>query len=90
IIRESQTDAIAQKTMMDEFLLSEKQSQAILDMRLRRLTGLERDKIEAEYQDLVALIADLADILAKPERVKKIIREELEEVKRKFADKRRT
>ena len=76
--------------MMDEFLLSEKQSQAILDMRLRRLTGLERDKIEAEYQDLVALIADLADILAKPERVKKIIREELEEVKRKFADKRRT
>ncbi|MDP0989652.1 hypothetical protein Q6249_28980, partial [Klebsiella pneumoniae] len=74
----------------DEFLLSEKQSQAILDMRLRRLTGLERDKIEAEYQDLVALIADLADILAKPERVKKIIREELEEVKRKFADKRRT
>ncbi|QTP12170.1 DNA gyrase subunit A [Lactococcus lactis subsp. lactis] len=90
IIRESQTDAIAQKTMMDEFLLSEKQSQAILDMRLRRLTGLERDKIEAEYQDLVALIADLADILAKPERVNKIIREELEEVKRKFADKRRT
>lgn len=76
--------------MMDEFLLSEKQSQAILDMRLRRLTGLERDKIEAEYQDLVALIADLTDILAKPERVKKIIREELEEVKRKFADKRRT
>ncbi|MCL2113335.1 MAG: DNA gyrase subunit A [Streptococcaceae bacterium] len=86
IIRESQTDAIAQKTMMDEFALSEKQSQAILDMRLRRLTGLERDKIEAEYQDLVSLIADLTDILAKPERVKKIIREELEEVKRKFAD----
>jgi DNA gyrase subunit A len=90
IIRESQTDAIAQKAMMDEFLLSEKQSQAILDMRLRRLTGLERDKIEAEYQDLVALIADLADILAKPERVKAIIREELDEVKRKFADERRT
>ncbi len=90
IIRESQTDAIAQKAMMDEFQLSEKQSQAILDMRLRRLTGLERDKIENEYQDLVALIADLADILAKPERVKKIIREELEEVKRKFSDKRRT
>ncbi|QDK71226.1 DNA gyrase subunit A [Lactococcus protaetiae] len=86
IIRESQTDSIAQKTMMDEFALSEKQSQAILDMRLRRLTGLERDKIEAEYQDLVSLIADLTDILAKPERVKKIIREELEEVKRKFAD----
>ncbi|GBG97187.1 DNA gyrase subunit A [Lactococcus termiticola] len=90
IIRESQTDAIAQQTMMSEFSLSEKQSQAILDMRLRRLTGLERDKIENEYNELVALIADLADILAKPERVKAIIREELEEVKRKFADKRRT
>ncbi|HEY0222498.1 MAG TPA: DNA gyrase subunit A [Lactovum miscens] len=90
IIRESQTDAEAQSTMMSEFTLSEKQSQAILDMRLRRLTGLERDKIESEYQDLIALIADLADILSKPERVKKIIREELEEVKTKFADKRRT
>ncbi len=90
IIRESATDAIAQKAMMDEFQLSDKQSQAILDMRLRRLTGLERDKIENEYQELIALIADLADILAKPERVKAIIREELGEVKRKFADKRRT
>ncbi|MDR0299785.1 MAG: DNA gyrase subunit A [Streptococcaceae bacterium] len=90
IIRESQTDAIAQEQMMTEFSLSEKQSQAILDMRLRRLTGLERDKIEAEYQDLIALIADLTDILAKPERVKTIIREELEEVKTKFADARRT
>ncbi|MCL2676559.1 MAG: DNA gyrase subunit A [Streptococcaceae bacterium] len=90
IIRESQTDAVAQKAMMDEFDLSEKQSQAILDMRLRRLTGLERDKIEDEYQELVALIADLTDILAKPERVVAIIREELAEVKRKYADKRRT
>ncbi|WP_338961802.1 DNA gyrase subunit A [Lactococcus garvieae] len=90
IIRESATDAIAQKAMMDEFQLSDKQSQAILDMRLRRLTGLERDKIENEYQELIALIADLADILAKPERVKAIIREELGEIKRKFADKRRT
>lgn len=90
IIRESATDAIAQKAMMDEFQLSDKQSQAILDMRLRRLTGLERDKIENEYQELVALIADLADILSKPERVKTIIREEMSEVKRKFADKRRT
>ena len=76
--------------MMDEFQLSDKQSQAILDMRLRRLTGLERDKIENEYQELIALIADLADILAKPERVKAIIREELGEIRRKFADKRRT
>ncbi|MQW23623.1 MULTISPECIES: DNA gyrase subunit A [unclassified Lactococcus] len=90
IIRESKTDAIAQEAMMVEFSLSEKQSQAILDMRLRRLTGLERDKIENEYQDLVALIADLADILAKPERVKTIIRDEMEEIKRKFADDRRT
>lgn len=90
IIRESATDSIAQKAMMDEFQLSDKQSQAILDMRLRRLTGLERDKIENEYQELIALIADLADILAKPERVKAIIREELGEIRRKFADKRRT
>lgn len=90
IIRESATDAIAQKAMMDEFQLSDKQSQAILDMRLRHLTGLERDKIENEYQELIALIADLADILAKPERVKAIIREELGEIRRKFADKRRT
>ncbi|MBS4464433.1 DNA gyrase subunit A [Lactococcus garvieae] len=90
IIRESATDAIAQKAMMDEFQLSDKQSQAILDMRLRRLTGLERDKIENEYQELIALIADLADVLAKPERVKAIIREELGEIRRKFADKRRT
>ncbi|MFK4967525.1 DNA gyrase subunit A [Lactococcus garvieae] len=90
IIRESATDAIAQKAMMDEFQLSDKQSQAILDMRLRRLTGLERDKIENEYQELIALIADLADILAKPERVKAIIREELGEIRLKFADKRRT
>ncbi|MFC4652796.1 DNA gyrase subunit A [Lactococcus nasutitermitis] len=90
IIRESDTDNIAQQTMMAEFQLSEKQSQAILDMRLRRLTGLERDKIEAEYQDLVTLIADLTDILAKPERVKRIIRDEMEEIKRKYADKRRT
>ena len=90
IIRESATDAIAQKAMMDEFQLSDKQSQAILDMRLRRLTGLERDNIENEYQELIALIADLADILAKPERVKAIIREELGEIRRKFADKRRT
>ncbi len=59
-------------------------------MRLRRLTGLERDKIQSEYDDLIALIADLADILAKPERVAQIIKEELDEVKRKYEDKRRT
>ena len=90
IIRNSQTDAEAQAELMAKFKLSERQSQAILDMRLRRLTGLERDKIQSEYDDLVALIADLADILAKPDRVATIIKEELEEVKRKFGDARRT
>ncbi|ASW49582.2 DNA gyrase subunit A [Streptococcus suis] len=90
IIRNSETDAIAQAELMEKFDLSERQSQAILDMRLRRLTGLERDKIQSEYDELVALIADLADILAKPERVVRIIKDELEEVKRKYADSRRT
>ncbi|MGQ7462845.1 DNA gyrase subunit A [Streptococcus suis] len=90
IIRNSETDAIAQAELMEKFELSERQSQAILDMRLRRLTGLERDKIQSEYDELIALIADLADILAKPERVVTIIKEELDEVKRKYADSRRT
>jgi len=90
IIRSSETDQEAQAELMSKFKLSERQSQAILDMRLRRLTGLERDKIQSEYDELIALIADLADILAKPERVAQIIKEELDEVKRKFADKRRT
>ena len=90
IIRNSQTDAEAQTELMARFELTERQSQAILDMRLRRLTGLERDKIQNEYNDLLALIADLADILAKPERVIAIIKEELDESKRKFADARRT
>ncbi|NQN67854.1 DNA gyrase subunit A [Streptococcus suis] len=89
-IRNSETDAIAQAELMEKFDLSERQSQAILDMRLRRLTGLERDKIQSEYDELIALIADLADILAKPERVVTIIKEELDEVKRKYADPRRT
>ena len=90
IIRNSETDAEAQAELMAKFELSERQSQAILDMRLRRLTGLERDKIQSEYDELIALIADLTDILAKPERVIAIIKEELDEVKRKFADDRRT
>lgn len=90
IIRNSQTDAEAQAELMTKFDLSERQSQAILDMRLRRLTGLERDKIQSEYDELLALIADLADILAKPERVVAIIKEELDETKRKYADDRRT
>ena len=90
IIRASETDAEAQAELMSKFKLAERQSQAILDMRLRRLTGLERDKIQSEYDDLLALIADLADILAKPERVSQIIKDELDEVKRKFGDQRRT
>lgn len=90
IIRNSQTDSEAQAELMARFELTERQSQAILDMRLRRLTGLERDKIQNEYNDLLALIADLADILAKPGRVIAIIKEELDESKRKFGDARRT
>lgn len=90
IIRASETDAEAQAELMSKYKLSERQSLAILDMRLRRLTGLERDKIQSEYDDLLALIADLADILAKPERVSQIIKDELDEVKRKFGDQRRT
>lgn len=90
IIRNSQTDSEAQAELMAHFELTERQSQAILDMRLRRLTGLERDKIQNEYNDLLALIADLADILAKPGRVIAIIKEELDESKRKFGDARRT
>ena len=90
IIRNSETDAEAQAELMSRYELSERQSQAILDMRLRRLTGLERDKIQSEYDDLMKLIADLMDILVKPERVATIIKEELEEIKRKFSDERRT
>ena len=90
IIRNSETDMIAQGELMSRFALSERQSQAILDMRLRRLTGLERNKIQAEYEDLLALIADLADILEKPERVITIIKEEMDDIKRKYADSRRT
>ena len=90
IIRNSETDVLAQKELMERFQLSERQSQAILDMRLRRLTGLEREKIQDEYDDLLALIADLSDILAKPERIIAIIKEEMDEIKRKYADPRRT
>ncbi|MCJ1995662.1 DNA gyrase subunit A [Lactococcus piscium] len=90
IIRGSKTDAIAQAELIARFDLSDRQSQAILDMRLRRLTGLERDKIQKEYDELLALIGDLIDILANPERIVTIIKEEMDEIKRKFADKRRT
>ena len=90
IIRGSSNDEEALNSLMSEFSLSERQGKAILEMRLRRLTGLERGKIEEEYQGLVALIADLRDILANEERVHQIIRDELLEVKQKHGDERRT
>lgn len=90
LIRGSKTSDVAKEGLMTQFNLSDKQAQAILDMRLQRLTGLEREKIEEEYQNLVALINDLKAILADGERILEIIREELEEIKVKYADKRRT
>jgi DNA gyrase subunit A len=90
LIRNSQTTDIAREGLMTQFNLSEKQAQAILDMRLQRLTGLEREKIEEEYQSLVKLIAELKAILADDEKVLEIIREELLEIKERFNDKRRT
>jgi DNA gyrase subunit A len=72
------------------YTLSETQAQAILDMRLHRLTGLEQDKIIAEYQDLLALIVDLTDILARPERLTLVIREELIAIREQYGDARRT
>ena len=90
LIRSSQTADIAREGLMTEFSLSEKQAQAILDMRLQRLTGLEREKIEEEYQGLMQLIAELKAILADEEKVLEIIREELIEVKERFNDNRRT
>ena len=90
LIRASQTTDIAREGLMREFSLSERQAQAILDMRLQRLTGLEREKIEEEYKGLIALIAELKAILADEEKVLEIIREELTEVKERFNDIRRT
>lgn len=90
IIRHSDSDEQARNTMMERYTLSEKQSQAILDMRLRRLTGLEREKIENEYNELIVKIADLKDILAHHDRILEIIRTELDEIKEKYDDKRRT
>lgn len=90
IIRSSETGDKAKVILMDKYDLSDKQSQAILDMRLVRLTGLEREKVENEYADVQASITDYKDILAKPERVHQIIYDELLEIQRKFGDKRRT
>ena len=90
LIRESQNDAEARSGLMERFKLTEIQANAILEMRLRRLTGLERDKIENEYQELLKTIADLKDILANHSRVIQIIKDELTEVKNRFGDPRRT
>ncbi len=89
-IRRSQTVDIARTALMDGFYLSEKQSQAILDMRLQRLTGLERAKIEQEYKDIMETIELLESILADEHKVMNIIKEELLDVKKRFGDDRRT
>ncbi|MDQ6956708.1 MAG: DNA topoisomerase (ATP-hydrolyzing), partial [Mariprofundaceae bacterium] len=89
LIRASQTGAEAKQGLMDTFKLSDKQAQAILDMRLQRLTGLEYDKIKAEFEEVQALIAGLKAILADEKLLMKVIREELEEVRDKYADPRR-
>ena len=90
LIRSSQTTDAAREGLMNNFQLTEKQAQAILDMRLQRLTGLEREKIEQEYQDLMTLIGELRAILADEEKLLELIREELIEIKERFNDKRRT
>src|SRR5699024_2593451 len=90
LIRNSKTTEIARNGLIERFDLSEKQAQAILDMRLQRLTGLEREKIEEEYKELQEKISELKAILADEEKVLEIIREELEEVKEKYGDERRT
>ncbi|MGX7040623.1 DNA gyrase subunit A [Leuconostoc lactis] len=90
IIRSSATSEEAKTRLIDGYALTDKQAQAILDMRLVRLTGLERDKIEDEYQKLVELITDLKDILAHQERVDQLIYDELLDIQTKFGDKRRT
>ncbi len=90
LIRASKTDDIAKKGLMENFGLSELQSDAILEMKLRRLTGLERDKIENELNELLEKIQDLRAILASDERVYGIIKSELNEIKDKYADDRRT
>ena len=90
IIRSSQSSDVAKAALISRFGLDDKQSQAILDMRLVRLTGLERDKVESEYQDLQVKIADFKDILARPERIDKIIYDELLDIQKRYGDDRRT
>ncbi|HQD39816.1 MAG TPA: DNA gyrase subunit A, partial [Bacillota bacterium] len=90
LIRSSRTEQIAKEGLMKKFGLSEIQAQAILDMRLRRLTGLERDKIEEEYRELLKTISYLKDLLADERKIYGVIKQELLEIKEKFADERRT
>lgn len=90
LIRSSQTAEIARNGLIERFGLSEEQAQAILDMRLQRLTGLEREKIEAEYQELLMKIAEYREILANESLVLQIISDELQEIRERYSDDRRT
>ena len=90
LIRSSRDREKARLALMERFALSEVQANAILDMRLVQLTGLERGKIEQEYEEILLKIADLEDILARPERVLQIIKDDLDGIKNKYGDKRRT
>ncbi|MBF0811230.1 DNA gyrase subunit A [Staphylococcus xylosus] len=90
VIRESETDKVAMASLQEQFKLSERQAQAILDMRLRRLTGLERDKIEAEYIELIAYIEELKEILADEEKLLQIVRNELIDIRERYGDERRS
>lgn len=89
-IRESETDKVAMDSLQERFKLTERQAQAILDMRLRRLTGLERDKIENEYNELVAYIKELEEILADEEKLLQIVRDELIDIRERYGDDRLT
>lgn len=90
LIRSSRDPEVARNGLMERFSLSEIQARAILDMRLQRLTGLEREKIQQEYEEIIALIEDLKDILAKKERRMEIIKDELLQLKDRYGDERRT
>ncbi len=90
IIRESETDEIAQAGLIKEFNLSSLQAQAILEMRLKRLTGLEKSKIEDEINELLQLVAELEDVLQHEEKIFDIIKKEMLEIKERYADERRT
>jgi len=90
LIRSSRSTEVVQQRLMEEFNLSERQAKAIREMQLQRLAGLEREKIINEYNEILAIIADLKDILANEQRILAIIRTELLEIKEKYADKRRT